>query len=280
MPLNENAALAVRLYKELLRTNEWSIEDAWKAIAKLFLTCGVYERGWSVLFDGIVFAERNIFNESKSQTQNSAMRAGSEIADLLAKELKVTRQALCSEIGLYWQEPLVSNKQPHNLIGHAFRSVIAETLRVFGAKGLDVSEEEDPYKLFAGFGFTSRSKNPRIDIVVKKNAKPVALISTRWRFRHDRVDLIDESRSYLTAARSVNSNCKFYAVIGEFAASRINKVVEHTPERVSRGAPIEACVHFAPQLTEPANRKAKEKESLSLVKDLVWLTKESVTWHG
>ena len=67
------------------------------------------------------------------------------------------------------------------------------------AAAVSYEEEVYPHSTFPGFGFSTRSKDAKLDIVAYKNGQIVALMSTRWRFRHDRVDLVEEVNAALTA---------------------------------------------------------------------------------
>lgn len=154
---------------------------------------------------------------------------------------------LCQNIGIYWQHAKIRQVQPHNLVGHAFRSLITNALAQFGDPGVKYEEEVDPHSEFPGYTFTTRSKKPKIDIVARRDGRTVALVSVRWRFRHDRLDVIDEAIAYTPAFYRQNPNGKFYAVLGEFDGGRLRKVLANCPPIIPHAA-ISAAVHFAPQL--------------------------------
>jgi hypothetical protein len=54
----------------------------------------------------------------------------------LARELGIERIALCENIGLYYQQPTIRPLQPHNPVGHAFRSLVLTALELFGDPGV------------------------------------------------------------------------------------------------------------------------------------------------
>src|SRR5205807_716917 len=120
------------------------------------------------------------------------------------------RSKLCEHIGQYWRHPQVIDLQPHNLLGHAFRSLIATALELFGNNQITYTEEISPYKLFPGQVFPTRSKKPLIDIVAHRDKLTVAILSCRWRIRHDRVDVVDEAVAYAAAAHRYNPHCEVY----------------------------------------------------------------------
>ena len=181
---------------------------------------------------------------------------------------------VCDRIGQYWNLPQTATVQPHNLIGHAFRSVLVECLQTFGDPAISYEEEIDPRKEFPGFDFGTRSKAARIDIIGRRKGQLVAMISSRWRFRHDRVEVVEEALAYMTAARRTYGNCQFYAWLGEFSAARLEKVLTNCPPYRSNAA-LAATVHFQPRLISEG---LGENGRLAHLKSLSWLIDQTFTW--
>jgi hypothetical protein len=77
---------------------------------------------------------------------------------------------------------------------------------------------------------------------------PVALISTRWRFRHDRVNVPDEALAYRQLQRTY-PRLRFYAVLAEFSPARLAKVLSHAISKEPHGS-IDGVVHLNPVLIE------------------------------
>ncbi len=277
MARSDNAEIAVKMYQQMLTAAGWGVQDCWKAIAKILLTCEVYQGGaWSPFHGCVVYAERNVFSINKNGQQNAALRNAELLSDAIAYAIGVHRNSLCSTIAAYWRDNKVKNVQPHNLVGHAFRSIIVETLARFGDSSLTFEEEVAPHVEFPGYRFANRSRNARIDIIARRGSLPVAIISTRWRFRHDRVDVIDEAQTYLPAARKINPSCQFYAVVGEFMWSRLDKILAHVSAKVSNPS-IAACVHMVPHLLPLANPAAPLGD-LKLIKGLDWFAQQTHGW--
>ena len=90
---------------------------------------------------------------------------------------------------------------------------------------------------------------PASIIVVRRGRenRVVALMTTRWTYRHDRVDIIDEARAYMPAARNVNQQCRFFGVTAEFMPARLNKVIQQTSPVINNAA-INRLVHLNPDL--------------------------------
>jgi|GEM_PF-2996840 hypothetical protein len=273
MPRDHNAQLAVNMFNQLASLHGWSKTDAWKGIAILLLTCKIWRSGWANFHDVVVYKESNTFTVTPSGP-NATVKRGMDLSDYLAFELRVTRADLCNFIGQYWLDPAVSNLQPNNLVGHAFRSIVVDILERYGNPAITYQEEVDPYDEFPGYTFHMRSKKPRIDIIARKGGLTVAILSTRWRYRHDRVDLVDESLAYIQPARRAYNNCGFFGVIGECSPARIEKVLDHCPPKDPHGS-INAAVHFNPELI---TKGLKENGRMAHLKSLLWLIDETFTW--
>ena len=272
MARSRNAEAAAGLYRSQISHHGYGPADAWKPIASLLLACGAWRsktEGWAVSSEAVYFKEANEFRPG-----SAAMRRGSLLGDFLAAELGFERDELCSHIGLYWADERFRFAQPHNLVGHAFRSMLVEALTLFGDPEIRYEEEADPKLEFPGHAFATRSPNSRIDIVARRGPATVALISSRWRFRHDRVDVVEEAMAYMTAARRVNPNCQQYAWVGEFMPARLEKVLAHTAPN-HPNPPLAACVHFEPRLITEG---LQERDMKGQLKSLAWLISETGGW--
>lgn len=273
MPRSFNAQLAIDLYEALRVRNGWNAASAWKGIAQLLLSCDRWERGWQAFHDVVVYREANDFRVG-AHGPNIVMRRADMLACFLAAELGIPRADLCDEIAAYWRHRDIAGLQPHNLAGHAFRSLTVHILETFGDKGITYSEEVSPYEEFPGQQFITRSNDPKIDIIARRDNVTVALISSRWRFRHDRVDVVEEAMAYAPAARRHNPKCRFYASVGEFSPNRLDKVLGNCPPAQPRGA-LNAAVHFAPKLITSGLRQNGRTRHL---KSLDWLIGETRNW--
>lgn len=220
----------------------WGLHESWLIIARLLLTCEVWDAqgGWRPHLGHPVFRERNDYKLTKRGVPNKALREAIRIGDYIALQFGIPRLDLCANIGIFLRALAI---QPNNPRGHAFRSLAANVLAVFGDQGLDISEEVAPQALFPGWPFHLRSERPRIDIVVKRQGRVVAMTSARWTYRHDRVELLDEAAQYLPAGRYHNPHCRFFGVVAEVSASRLRKVVSKSGA-VQPHAALERLVHL------------------------------------
>jgi len=276
----KNAQLAVDLYHQLHAAHSWGAQDAWKGIALLLLTCDLYEgkrTGWQPFHGAVVYRESNDFFVLDQGGQSGVLKRAVRLTAYLETILGVTAGSCCQSIGQYWRHIDISKSQPHNLVGHAFRSIVLEILKLHGSKGLRYEEEVNPKHLFPGVSLHLRSKAPKIDIVAFNDNRPVAMISTRWRFRHDRVDVDNESIAYKSAAMSTgHADCKFYAMLGEFSPARLEKVLKNTVG-VSTNPSIDGTVHFRPDLITNEHALGENGRTAQL-KPLDWLIGETNRW--
>lgn len=197
MPNDPNAALAVSRYQTMRHQENWAAADVWKSIARLLLTCEIWEAGWQPFHDVVVFRERNDFKISPSRGANATMRAADQLTRYLAAELNVPRTEVCNAIGLYFKQPTVWHLQPNNLLGNAFRSLVVEILRDYGSPGISYSEEVDPSLEFPGHTLRLGARSPALISLRGREMKP-------WRFfSHAGATVITES--YLWMRRSLTS---------------------------------------------------------------------------
>lgn len=249
MPTTDpHAELAVALYSQDLDGRGWELDHSWVAIARLLMTCEIWRNGeWQAFHDAPVLRESNDYRLNLDNQPNKALRDALEAKGRLAAAMQIDPGQVCGEIGQFFRQPGIVGLQPNNPRGHAFRSIVAATLDRFGDQELEMTEEVSPHDLFPGYDFGNRSADARIDIVVKRRNILVALISTRWTYRHDRVDLIDEARAYMPAALGQNGTCRFFGVVSEFGSARLSKVIEQTRPNMTNAA-IDRLVHLNPEL--------------------------------
>ena len=243
-----NAELAIRLYGELLDDRGWGLDRAWVAISALLMTCDVWRGGdWYPLHDAPVLRESNVYGLTRTGDPNPALADALGVKERLANELGIPLDNLCDSVGRFFREAPLLGLQPNNPRGHAFRSLVSETLARFGDPALDVREEVAPGDVFPGFDRRAVGRDSRIDVVVRRDDRPVALITTHWTYRHTRVGMLRDGEAYTPAARQLNNNCRFFGVTAEFATARLKKVISETSP-MRRNATIDRLVHLNPEL--------------------------------
>ena len=270
-----NAELAVRLYHELLAEHGWQLDRAWLPIATLLMTCDVWSSGgWHTLLGAPVLRESNDYRLTRRGAPNKALAQALQVKQRIAAELATDQEGLCSELGLFFRQPELDGLQPNNPRGHAFRSLVAETLAHFGDPALCVVEEVSPRELFPDFNSHGHHRDSRIDIVAKRGARPVALITTQWTYRHTPVGMLRDAEAYMPAARNLNSNTRFFGVTAEFGTARLLKVIGQT-RPVRPNAAIDRLVHLNPEL--PGELIGKNGD-LRLMWSLEQMVQDSHNW--
>ena len=274
MTRGDNAQRAVDLFHRLRTDMRLDASTAWKAIARMLLTCEVWgDGGWRAFHGVVVHRERNDLKLTPGGKPSAALRHAQRLSIYLAGELGCEPSAICAEVGLYFRDPMIRTLQPNNLLGHAFRSLVTECLKTWGSPAIRYEEEVDPRDLYPGARFETRSKNPRVDIVAFKGREVAALISCRWRYRHDRVDVPDEAMAYMPSARRENRSTRFYGVVGEFAPVRLAKMLKFADPDAN--PVINAIVHFNPALVREG---IGANGSIASLKSLHWLVEQTHRW--
>lgn len=275
-----NAALAVQLFDQIMEQNGWGLDRAWLAIAKLLWSCQVWrDQGWRDLEfmppGTPVLMESNNYKLTRTGEPNSYMQNAIDVRNHISEILEVPPEALCDELGVYFRHRQVSDKQPNNIRGHAFRSLVANTLATYGDQELAIREEHNARDLFPGIPMGTRSQAPKIDITVSRNGLLVAIVSSRWTYRHDRVDMLDEAHSYVPPARRQNPRFGFYGVTAEFAEARLAKVIEQSEPEEPQGI-VRRLVHLHSPLPTVV---VGHNGILANMMDLAEFVRDSVNWH-
>jgi hypothetical protein len=275
MARSKNAQLAVDQYNGLQAQYQWTAETAWEGIARMLLSCEVYiaQTGWRPFHNVVTYVDSNRFTKG-DDGPHATLRRAEHLTAYLAHQIGIPREDLCANIGLYWNHPDIRPLQPNNPLGHAYRSLVTNALQCFGDPEITYAEEVDPHIEFPGQIFTTRSKRAKIDIVARRQNRTVALLTVRWRVRHDRLDVVDEAMAYAPAAHRHNPHSKVYAVLAEFDGGRLRKVLDNCPPIIPHAA-ISAAVHFAPQLISEG---LQENGTLQHLRSLAWLIGETFVW--
>jgi hypothetical protein len=123
--------------------------------------------------------------------------------------------------------------QRQNTLGIAFAGLIEHVLSKFGSRGVSYATEVEAASIFPGIEVPGRSGAPRIDVLVRRNDIPLAVISAKWSVRHDRLnDITNECPVYKAAYeriyRQTRQHLLYYVVTNEFDPSRLTKMLDDT----------------------------------------------------
>jgi len=116
--------------------------------------------------------------------------------------------------------------QRQNSLGIAFAGVVKFVLERLGNSAISYELEVDGTQAFPGVTIHGRSSKPLIDILARKQQRPVAIISTKWSLRLDRInDMTNECPAYKQAASWTGLSLRYYAATNEFGPTRLHRVL-------------------------------------------------------
>lgn len=154
-----NAQLAVEMYEDMRSTFGWTKSDAWQGIARLLLSCEIWSgKSWQPFHGVVIYRESNDFKFG-AKGPNAHLRRAAHLSAFLADRLGIPHNDICDSIGQYWRHKDIANLQPHNPVGHAFRSLLVHILEVYGDPALIYDEEVSPHLEYPGYQFGTRSKD-------------------------------------------------------------------------------------------------------------------------
>lgn len=167
---------------------------------------------------------------TKSQDRGASIwqRHAIAIEDYLAVRWEIAPESVSDRVDLLMKSQGYAGLQRHNILGAAFAVLVKLALQRFGVQDPRVTYElEVPgANAFPGVQIPTRSVNPSIDLLVRKSGKNIGIISTKWSYRHDRVDdLTTECRAYKNAATYTDTKLFYYIATNEFDPARTDKLV-------------------------------------------------------
>ncbi len=187
----------------------------------------------------------------------------------LAQHLGVQPNQVEQTVDQLMKLPVYAGMQRQNSLGIAFPGVIRVVLEQFGNPVISYDLEVDATTIFPGLTMPGRSTKPMIDILAKKGGQIVAIISTKWSLRHDRInDITNECPSYKNVAfQQARTRLNYYVVTNEFDPARLSKVLGDVC--------VNAVVHVRKDAVTTASQLNGRLTSMLDLEDLVSL---SGTW--
>lgn len=206
------------------------LENAWLGISQVLQSYsiptplvaekyGIPERGLLRVHDEPALFENRTWRDE-------ARRRESELAQILGIQADVVPGVVDRMMRL----PRWLGKQPHNPKGNGFRMLLAHVLTTWGSQAFEYLEEQDATQWFPGISMPGRSATPFIDVLAvrKSDRLPIAVISCKWGFRHDRVsDPTNECIAYRSAAtqQSRHDLFRYYVFTSETYGRRLDKLL-------------------------------------------------------
>jgi len=150
--------------------------------------------------------------------------------------LAVTLRCEPSQVALMMDRlmrgPEFEGLQRQNSLGIAFAGLVKHVLERFGPEHVSYEAEKPAKTVFPGLPLVGRSEKPSIDVLATSNGAPLAVISTKWSLRHDRLnDLTSEAPAYKAAFMQLyrqrgRPDLKYYVVTNEFDPARLTKLID------------------------------------------------------
>lgn len=145
----------------------------------------------------------------------------------LATQLSVRPDQIAGMVDRLMNLPAYRGLQRHNIVGSAFAALLKHTLEHLGHGGLTYELEVKGDAAFPGVQLPTRTGEPFIDILVRKEGRNIGIISTKWSIRHDRInDLTSECRAYKNAATWTDTHIFYYVASNEFDPARTVKLID------------------------------------------------------
>lgn len=159
-------------------------------------------------------------------TPNAWQRRALALEQYLAQQLSCPPNQVQQHVDQLLRLPAYQGLQRQNSLGIAFPGVVKFVLEQFGSPAITYQLEVDARTIFPGIAMPGRSTAPMMDILATKAGQPVAIISTKWSVRHDRInDITNECPIYKAAAMRSRTPFAYYVVTNEFDPARLSKML-------------------------------------------------------
>jgi hypothetical protein len=146
------------------------------------------------------------------------------VEEYLARQWGVDPPAVAGMVDKLMKLPAYAGLQRQNILGSAFAGLVKHSLELFGSQAVTYELEVSGDRAFPGVELPTRTGEPFIDILVRKEGRNRGIISTKWSIRHDRInDLTSECRAYKNAARFTDTQIFYYVATNEYDPARVEK---------------------------------------------------------
>lgn len=215
--------LPIRLFQEARYSNGLTAESAWLGIYQVLL----WHEPRSGLPHIIDANNLRVPRGSRSRTSGTAwVERARDFQAYLATHLQCQAEQVPEYLDRLMMHPEYQGMQRQNPLGSAFPDLLEYILEQFGNQGVHYEREVLATKAFPGISIPGRSAAPKIDILVKAEGRPRAIISAKWSLRHDRLnDISNECPVYKAAAYVTRSEIDYIVVTNEFQPARLLKLL-------------------------------------------------------
>ena len=146
------------------------------------------------------------------------------VEEYVAQQWGVDPTGVAAMVDKLMKLPAYAGLQRQNILGSAFAGLVKHSLELFGSQAVTYELEVSGDEAFPGIQLPTRTGEPFIDILVRKEGGNRGIISTKWSIRHDRInDLTSECRAYKNAARFTDTQIFYYVATNEYDPARVEK---------------------------------------------------------
>lgn len=233
---SETIAFAIEAFNQATYPDGVSKDSAWLGIYQTLLWYHpVNYWGYESLphiIDGDKFRPAKGKSGGISAKPNAWVARAAKVHKYLAESLKCDPKRVVHFMNRLLRLPEFEGLQPHNSRGIAFAGLTKHILERFGPKDITYVAEAPGLVIFPGLNLPGRSEKPFIDVLATRGDIPVAVISTKWSLRHDRLsDLTNECPAYKSAFMQLHRkrgrpDLRYYVVTNEFDPARLGKLIE------------------------------------------------------
>ncbi len=220
---------AVRIVQDTRYPRGFSAQTAWLGIYQTLMWYEpVHVAGFKYL-PHIIDADKLRPTDSRKASANPTawQRRAQAFEQYLAEQWNCRPSDVENRVDQLLRMPSYLGLQRQNSLGIAFPGVVKFILERFGNPAVVYELEADARTIFPGISMPGRSVKPTIDILAKKGGMPVAIISTKWSVRHDRInDITNECPIYKAAAMRSRIRLAYYVVTNEFDPARLSKILD------------------------------------------------------
>lgn len=199
---------------------------------------------------------------SPAPALNAWCRRAQAIEQYLAEQLVCTPDQVPIYLDRLMSHPVYRGRQRQNPLGSAFPALVKHALEQFGNKDVQYDLEVPATDVFPGVAVPGRSVTPKMDILVRRQGRPRAIVSAKWSLRHDRLnDISNECPVYKYAASLTRTQIDYIVVTNEFGSARL--------QRLLRDPCVDAVVHVHKPAVMEVCQIDGELDSLSDLTDLI-----------
>ncbi len=221
-------ALAIEEFEQSLFPGGPVLDNTWLGIYQVLLWWASTDDP-NVTVPHIIDADKFKHPRKSSSIKPTLWRRRAEdVATYLSQQLEMTPSDLPQYFDRLMRTPEYLGAQRQNPLGIAFAALVKHVIEKYHASTVRWETEVKASTIFPGIQLPGRSDTASIDVIgFDMQAVPVALISSKYSLRHDRVaDITNECPIYKAASNRFRRPLPYYVVTAEFDPARLSKIID------------------------------------------------------